>query len=894
MTLAAGMRLGPYEIVRPLGSGGMGEVYTARDTRLDREVAVKVLPEQLAQDADALGRFEREAKAVAALSHPNILALHDFGREGDVVYAVTELLEGETLRDMIDGGPIAQRRAIEYAVQIARGLSAAHGRGIVHRDLKPDNVFVTRDGRVKILDFGLAKSVRVAAPQDDTRSPTASAYTEPGTVLGTVGYMSPEQVRGGEADARSDIFSFGTVLYEMLAGKRAFRRETAVETMSAILREEPAELSSVLPSVSPALERIVRHCLEKSPEQRFESARDMAFDLEALSDRSLTSGTAHSGAGRRRAPWIAVAAAAAIAAAGVGLALRLAGRPPEEPPQLSYLTFSGSDSMPAASPDGRMIAFMSTRDGTPRIWLKQLAGGAEAPLSAGKDSFPRFSPDGASILFTRYASAQPSLWRVATVGGAPRKILDDASDGDWSPDGRRIAFLRSVHSGSSEVAELATAGSDGGSVKVLLRRPSHRFSGPRWSPDGKSIAVSDGTSETNSAEVLVVPINGGPPVVTRLPERLGIEAGGANPAFISRPGEILYPQCGTASSYTAGAFSRLVLQKIGSSRARTMAWVPGEVSRLDVVSPGAVVVASTVTRSGLRELALSDGRVQPGTRWLTHGNSNDAEPRFSPDGSRLAFMSSRGGSLDIWTLSMDTGTLLRITDDPAQEWDPAFTSDGTSLLFSSNRSGRFEIWKAAADGSGGATRLTHCDSDCENPVASPDGQWIAYEELGSSTGKAGIWKARADGSDPRLLVAGALAWPEISPDGKYIAAGGMKVGLASPVAVAVYRFSDGTPTAFRAEVWTSGTGASSRWMPDGKSIAFLGFDGKLNIGVYVQDFDPNHDTTATRRELAGFDSPIQTQTFGISPDGKRLVLEGPEGAQSLLLVSGLEGIAPGH
>ena len=287
MTLSAGTRLGSYEILAPLGAGGMGEVYRARDAKLDRDVAVKVLPAQLTANPDALARFEREAKAVAALSHPNILAIYDFGTQDGVAYAVTELLEGETLRGKLDGGPVAQRQAVDWALQIARGLSAAHGKGVIHRDLKPDNVFVTKDGHVKILDFGLAKRVDAAAGRADERA-DGIGHTEPGTVMGTMGYMSPEQVRGLPVDHRSDIFSFGAILYELLSGRKAFKRDTASDTIAAILKEEPPELTQSGRNVSPALDHIVRHCLEKDRENRFQSAKDVAFALSEASEPTTT------------------------------------------------------------------------------------------------------------------------------------------------------------------------------------------------------------------------------------------------------------------------------------------------------------------------------------------------------------------------------------------------------------------------------------------------------------------------------------------------------------------------------------------------------------------------------------------------------------------------------
>src|SRR5437867_2498209 len=287
MSLSSGSRLGPYEILAPLGAGGMGEVYCARDPRLGREVAVKVLPASFSNDPDRLRRFEQEARAAGILNHPNITAVYDVGTFDGAPYVVTELLEGETLRSRLAGGPLAPRRAIDYSVQIAHGLAAAHEKGIVHRDLKPENLFVTEDGRVKILDFGLAKlTLPETGIAPATEALTETAGTEPGVVLGTVGYMSPEQVRGRRADARSDIFSFGAVLYEMLSGKRAFRRESPREPMSAILTKDPPDLSLPNRGISPGPERVVRHCLERGPEQRFHAAHDLAFDLKALSDVS--------------------------------------------------------------------------------------------------------------------------------------------------------------------------------------------------------------------------------------------------------------------------------------------------------------------------------------------------------------------------------------------------------------------------------------------------------------------------------------------------------------------------------------------------------------------------------------------------------------------------------
>ncbi|HUL80049.1 MAG TPA: serine/threonine-protein kinase, partial [Vicinamibacteria bacterium] len=356
LPLAAGDRVGPYEIVGPLGAGGMGEVYRARDQRLERDVAVKLLPDELTENKDRLRRFEEEAKAAGTLNHPNLLTVHDVGTKDGVPYLVSELLEGSTLRALLGGGnPLPLRKAIDYAAQIARGLAAAHDKGIVHRDLKPENLFVTEDGRAKILDFGLAK--RNLPPQDlNLEAATGTLPTTPGTVLGTVGYMSPEQVQGLPADPRSDIFSFGAVLYEMLTGRRAFRRDTRAETEAAILRDDPPELSDLSRPVPPGLERITRRCLEKSPAERFRSAHDLAFALEALSGSQASRvGVAAKPPPRWRGPVVGVVLVLAALAAGVLVAPRVFVQPA---PSFRPLTFrNGLVSQARFTPDGSAVVF---------------------------------------------------------------------------------------------------------------------------------------------------------------------------------------------------------------------------------------------------------------------------------------------------------------------------------------------------------------------------------------------------------------------------------------------------------------------------------------------------------------------------------------------------------
>jgi serine/threonine protein kinase/dipeptidyl aminopeptidase/acylaminoacyl peptidase len=451
VTLANGTRLGPYEIQSPLGSGGMGEVYRARDTKLDRDVAVKVLPADLADDPEALSRLEREARAVAQLSHPNILAIHDFGREGEVAYAVMELLEGETLRACLEQGALPARKAVDLAVQMAEGLAAAHEKGIVHRDLKPENVFVTGEGHVKLLDFGLAKRTDPATGSG-SRLQTVDKHTEPGTVMGTVRYMSPEQVRGEAADHRSDIFSFGAVLYEMLTGRQAFGRETATESMTAILREDPPEIAASGSGPSPALQRIVQHCLEKKPGERFQSARDIAFALHALSGSAVSSGASEAvtGRGRTRA-WLTILGVATLLATAEE-AFR-AGRSVERG-AAAGMTFRQMSFQPQAifqaafAPDGQTIVYSAALEGNvPELFTVRPGYSGPQPLGLPRTHLLSISSTGELAVLTnaRYIAKRQftgTLARMSLGGTAPREILDDVRQADWSPDGSELAVLR--------------------------------------------------------------------------------------------------------------------------------------------------------------------------------------------------------------------------------------------------------------------------------------------------------------------------------------------------------------------------------------------------------------------------------------------------------------------
>jgi len=438
MTLATGIRLGPYEIQSSLGAGGMGEVYRAHDTRLGRDVALKILPESFAREGDRLRRFEQEAQAVAALNHPNVLAIFDTGQNDGSPFLVSELLEGETLRTVLDRGAMAPRKTIDYGVQIAQGLAAAHEKEIVHRDLKPENIFVTKDARIKILDFGLAKlAQKASAAGADDGVTLTSSHTAAGVVMGTASYMAPEQVRGELSDPRTDIFAFGAVLYEMLSGTRAFRRDTPAETMTAVLKEDPPEISDPGHPISPALDRIVRRCLEKDPEQRFQSAKDLSFALGALS------GTDSSAAARiaekpRSTIFVLWGAVFVISVIGVG-AIWLATHRSTPAEQMQFaIAVSGEVSHMALSAD-RMLAFVSPEEksGIPAIYLQHV-GSPDVRLLPGTEgaSYPFWSPDGAYLAFF----ANGKLQKLAISGGSPQVLAPiwSARGGSW---GRRNVIM---------------------------------------------------------------------------------------------------------------------------------------------------------------------------------------------------------------------------------------------------------------------------------------------------------------------------------------------------------------------------------------------------------------------------------------------------------------------
>jgi serine/threonine protein kinase/Tol biopolymer transport system component len=709
----------------------MGEVYRARDTRLGRDVAIKVLPEAVAEDREALARFEREAKAVAALSHPNILALHDFAREENIAYAVMELLKGETLREALASGPLPIRRAMDYGVQIALGLAAAHEKGIVHRDLKPDNVFVTRDERVKILDFGLAKSGAVATDMESqTQSPTVSGYTEPGKVMGTVGYMSPEQVRGLAVDHRSDIFSFGSVLSEMLTGQRAFQRETVAETMTAILKEEPVEPAQSLP---PSIANVLRHCLEKKPERRFQSARDLAFALEAA---SAPTGQALALPASPRPRIAAKSLGLAALVAGSVIAGYLLHRSSIAPASRDWKDFTitllttdpGYEGEPTFSPDGQTIAYVADRDGNFEIYLQQISGGPAINLTRdpAMDIQPAFSPDGREIAFVsdRAGGAEifhsaPGLprvggdiWVMPTLGGPARRILPNGSFPSWTPDGTGIVY---VH-GTFRNSRIGIVPSTGGVGRDLPIDDAFvtRYYSPRLSQDGRWLLYQNGL------QIEVVSAQGGKPKILAQGEYPTWGAGSTSIVFTNGdPGK-------SRTLWTA-PFSLATGELTGSPQPLTFG--PGANLGAAVSRDGKVIAFSAVNETlNLEEVSFDaeKGSVLGTERELTAGNNRVGLFDASPDGKAAVYGSERGAGSHLWRIDPPAPP-IELTREPGfSDTNPTWSPDGRQIAFARQPNGdpgaSLELWLMNADGTNPhrVSEMTGAGA----PVWMPDGEKI--------------------------------------------------------------------------------------------------------------------------------------------------------------------------
>jgi serine/threonine protein kinase len=865
MTLTSGTKLGPYEIVAPIGAGGMGEVYRARDPRIGRDVAVKVLPTAFSKDPERLRRFEQEARSAGVLNHPNILAIHDVGTHDDAPYVVSELLDGETLRDRLKIGPLPPRKAIEIGVQIAHGLAAAHEHGIVHRDLKPENLFVARDGRLKILDFGLAK---LTAPDRGeaarASAPTLQADTGPGAVWGTAGYMSPEQVRGNPVDHRSDIFALGAILYEMLSGKRAFQGASPADTVSAILKEDPRDLTEIVGVIPPALERLVRHCLEKNPKERFQSARDLAFNLEAISGLSGTK-TVQPLASKRAFPsWLPGAAAVVTLLAGVILVLPrvLVTRNTRSvmrltidlPPGPGFGLVNG----PALSPDGSMVVFAVTdTSGSSSLWLRTVDSLTPQKLSGTKGAVdPFWSPDCRSIGFF----ADGKLKRLSVDGG-PVQVLCDAGSGrggTWNKD-NVIVFAPGASGG------LYRVDADGGDPVPVTSPDSsrgetaHRY--PSFLPDGRHflyLAVPDrnglhdifaGSIGSNQKKLVLR--------ATRAPQY-------AAPGFLlfSR-GDLVMGQRFDARRIEVRGDAVTIVEAPNSSQFLGSPTVSASntgaiVYRRERV--GNTEIGWYTRRGDLTSLAP----IQPGRY---------GDVKVSPDGSLATVAAVDGANTDLWLIDLKRGTSTRLTSDPGVEGSSRWSSDPTRIVYTADRLGTSAIFiKSLRNGSD-----EHLYQS-PKPWAqiwdwSSDGRYVVFREIDTATGWD-LWILPTFGERkpfPYLNTRFEEGLATVAPGGNWMAYVSDESGQREVYVQAFPKPGD------KHQVSVDG-GFSPIWSRDGRELFYMHPSGRM-MSVAIRADAASIDVGASRILFTWTVERLsRLRGVDVAPDGRFLMaLETSEG-----------------
>jgi serine/threonine-protein kinase len=869
MTLAAGTRLGPYEIGGLVGAGGMGEVYRAHDPRLSRSVAIKILPPSFAADPLRRQRFEREAKAIGALNHPNIVAVYDVGAQGATPYLVTELLEGQTLRDKL-ATRIPVPQAIDYAIQIADGLAAAHAQGIFHRDLKPENVFITRQGRLKILDFGLAKAPMTGSPEEATAtSPAHLQESAPGTVLGTVGYMSPEQVLGNAVDHRSDLFSFGVVLFEMLAGRRPFQRDSAIETMHAIIRDEPSDIITFEASVSPLLSDIVRGCLAKDVNDRWQSASDLeqalkwagAHGVETARPPSGAVATNHSVGVRRVAPAVFMwASVAALVAAAAGTYAWRASRPAEKSPSSgiarlsiilkpSELISSLDRPIVALSPDGARLAYVRRTETSTSLYMRSLDAfqSVEIPGTASARN-PFFSPDGKWIGFF----ADGKLKKIATAGGTPVEISATPEvplGASWTQSG--LIVLGSVN--GSGLQTVSNSGGDPTAWKSLgTTTPTETEAWPEALPDGAHVLVTVIDRPQSQPFVAVKSLTTG--------ERTKLVEGSFG-RYMS-PGILAYVR---GTSVMATRFDPNRLELIAEPVVvleNVPRWEDGGAVQFSISSSGTLVYLSPSDGPAPTQnlmLVERDGHAKQ----LASVARQYFSPRLSPDGRQVAVHIQDGVSVDVWVYDIPGDRWRRLTFD-GKSSVPIWTPDGKYITFA--RATR--IYRTAADGSGAAEPLS--SEFLGNPHSwSPDGRWLATARP-ATNGIGGLWLLPFFGTDrhARLFLSYMVAReqnaPAISPDGRWLALVSNESGKRQ---IHVRPFPSGEGN------WMVSIdgGTQPMWSRDGGELFYR--DGDRMMAVPVTR--GGRTFTAGRPVLlfeGRYESPALRSNYDVTSDGRAFVM----------------------
>lgn len=868
MKLSPGMKLDDYEIDGLLGAGGMGEVYRARDAVLKRQIAIKVLPASVSQDPERLRRFKEEAQAAAALNHPNILGIYRFGVFEGAPYIVSELLDGESLRQVLTRGPLSARKTIEYGVQIAHGMAAAHERGIIHRDLKPENLFVTVDGRVKILDFGLAKLTQVQETGLGSDAPTRTGGTEPGLVLGTVGYMAPEQVRGRSVDSRADIFAFGAVLYEMLTGKRAFQRSTSADTISAILNEEPARVSDIVQATPLAVQRVIYRCLEKNPEQRFQSASDLAFALEASTDSGISSESIGAAPARRinkRVAW--AGGLGALLAVGVLSFLYRPSHANQSRPQPVHqqFTFVGNAYSPAISPDGRSVAYVVRDPGSEdRMMVQDLAGGPSLELLHGEHVInPGWAPDGTELsVAVSDDKGDESIFVVSRLGGTPRRLGTGAYS-CWLRGGGEIA--RTFQ--NPEIGVLIVDQSTGKEREI--KKPPYQ-----WTEDLACSPKSD--------KLLLLAKAGG------LNQIWSMRADGTEQRQIlqGEKGVVFMSPRWSATDDAIVFFRRqsgttdLVKLSLSDVSAKPSVLLGGLETGdyLSLTLDGSQLAYTREHFASNLRLVEARGRDSspPPEKPLTSGTLSYVDPSISPDGRSVAFIRGNGSKTDVYTMSLPGGQAVRLTSvGDSMTSSPAWSPDGKRIAFIGNQGGTPKVWIVNSVG-GEAQVLDRTDASGTNYFLS----WSPNSEIVYTKGGLhNFWRLDADTQqETPVLPQDSRGWllmkAEFSPNRQQIAVHWNR--LPTPGAWLI-NLQDRSETLLGPGLRPIG------WSPDGRSVyAFNGNGGKEILQIELGRPEKPHS-------VAAFSDPIHSGS--VSPDGRQFIVSLSEDTSDVWILKNFDAAA---
>jgi eukaryotic-like serine/threonine-protein kinase len=860
VALPPGARLGPYEILSLVGAGGMGEVYRARDSKLNRDIALKVLLEREAADPQRRARFAREAQNIAALNHPNIVTIYSVEEADGIPFLTMELVSGRPLREIIpkDGMPL--ERLLAIAIPLADALNAAHARGISHRDLKPANIMVGADGRVKILDFGLAKLHEhepASVPPGATSWPTAEHLTGEGRIVGTAAYMSPEQAEGKPLDHRTDIFSFGVILYEMATGERPFQGDTTISVIASIVKDTPRPVTDINPALPRDIGRIVRRALVKDPEHRYQTVRDLGNDLEDLK-RDLASGEVlASGLGRelarvrRKARPLTAASALILVVLVLVVGWRLVRDRTPSPTSIGggrltmLLSSEGEARSPALSADGKMIAYIASDAGSVNLYVRRVAGGERIRLtddSAFKDE-PSFSPDGDRIAFARRRpdAARPEICVIPALGGRASTVIADGRTPVWSPDGAHLALILVRR---DEPEALAVAAADGTDVRILLRADATYpfFYRPAWSPDGTLVAISRSGGGV-AQEVWQVPAAGGAP--RRMwQDPPGVFSG--DPVFTPDGRGIVH------TSSRGGATNLWLMPVNGKAPVRLTSGTGPDASP-SVSRTGAIAFLNSRTRAMLLTHQLATGE----TRTLTTHHSVLWAPSFSPDGREVAVSRNEAdGSWHIWTVPAEGGAPRQITSSRLPEIYPRYTPDGSSILFQTWGSEPRRIWRVPREGGQAVALMPPRGEHDEYADVSPDGRWLAFAR--TEEGKVRVHIAPAAGGEVRRLTDAPSTTPRWSPDGQWIA-----FGADRSFAGGIWLIrADGTDRRRLTQ-----TGGWPVWWPDGKQIGYQTVSSEGNAQIAVVRLDGGPPRTLDTLRFYGTNFP-----FDVSPDGSRLIV----------------------